>query len=102
MPLDLEPLCAADVVEGSPRAGHVDLDATELRCIGVWEMTPGTARDVESSEVFVVLTGEATVSFDDPHQPAIELRAGSLVRLRAGMRTIWTVRETLRKVYIAP
>ena len=33
--------------------------------------------------------------------PTVELRPGSVVRLRAGQRTVWTVRQTLRKVYIA-
>ena len=68
--------------------------------IGVWEHTPGVSTDVEADEVFVVLSGSATVSFDDPALEPIELRAGSVARLTAGMRTVWTVRETLRKVYI--
>ncbi len=59
-------------------------------------------RDVEDDEVFVVLAGEATVEFIDPVLPPIELRAGSVVRLESGMHTVWTVRETLRKVYVAP
>ena len=67
----------------------------------MWEMTPGAMRDVEVDEVFVVLAGDATVEFVDPALPSIELRPGSVVRLEAGMRTVWTVRETLRKVYVA-
>ena len=47
------------------------------------------------------VAGFATVAFDDPALPSIELRPGSVVRLTAGMRTVWTVRETLRKVYLA-
>ena len=43
----------------------------------------------------------ATVTFDGPALPPMELRAGSVARLTAGMRTVWTVHETLRKVYIA-
>jgi uncharacterized cupin superfamily protein len=50
--------------------------------------------------VFVVLSGEATVDFADG-TPSLELRAGSIGRLAAGARTTWTVRETLRKVYVA-
>ena len=69
--------------------------------VGVWEMSAGAMRDVEADEVFVVLAGAATVEFSDPALPPIELRPGSVVRLEAGMRTIWTVRETLRKVYVA-
>jgi uncharacterized cupin superfamily protein len=63
-------------------------------------MTPGTATDTEVDEVFIVLAGSATVRFDSPELPAIELAPGSVVRLTAGMRTTWIVRETLRKVYI--
>ncbi|MEV5070956.1 cupin domain-containing protein [Microbacterium sp. LMI12-1-1.1] len=95
--LALEPLPAEQVLEGSPQTGYVELTDT----IGVWEHTPGVSTDVEADEVFVVLSGSATVSFDDPALEPIELRAGAVVRLTAGMRTVWTVRETLRKVYIA-
>ena len=95
--LVLEPLPAEQVVAGAPQTGYVEL----TEAIGVWEHTPGTSADVESDEVFVVLSGSATVSFDDPALAPIELRAGSVARLTAGMRTVWTVRETLRKVYIA-
>ena len=68
--------------------------------VGVWEMTPGTATDVEVDEVFVVLAGSATVSFDDDGEQ-VELAPGSVVRLRAGERTTWVVRETIRKIYVA-
>jgi uncharacterized cupin superfamily protein len=95
------PLPAEQVVEGSPAAGFVVLDEADGQEIGVWEMTPGTATDTEADEVFVVLTGRATVRFDDPELPAVELAPGSIVRLVAGMRTTWVVRETLRKVYVA-
>ena len=65
-------------------------------------MTPGAMRDVEADEVFVVLAGAATVEFDRPGAAADRAAPGSVVRLEAGMRTVWTVRETLRKVYVAP
>jgi uncharacterized cupin superfamily protein len=48
-----------------------------------------------------VLAGSATVSFVEPDLPPVELAPGSVVRLTAGMRTTWIVRETLRKVYVA-
>jgi uncharacterized cupin superfamily protein len=97
----LEPLPDDQVVAGSPSAGFVVLDEREGREIGVWEMTPGTATDTEADEVFVVVAGRATVRFEAPELPAIELEPGSVVRLTAGMRTTWIVRETLRKVYVA-
>jgi uncharacterized cupin superfamily protein len=95
-----EPLPADQVVAGSPSAGVLVLDERDGREIGVWEMTPGTATDTEVDEVFIVLAGSATVRFDSPELPAIELAPGSVVRLTAGMRTTWIVRETLRKVYV--
>lgn len=99
--LDLEPLPADQVVQGSPATGFAELGGFGGTELGVWEHTPGASTDVEADEVFVVLSGSATVAFDDPALEPIELRAGSIARLTAGMRTVWTVRETLRKVYIA-
>lgn len=95
----LTPVAAAQVVAGSPATGSVDLD--EDMGIGVWEMTPGAMRDTEIEELFVVVAGEATVEFIDPALPPIELAPGAVVRLESGMRTVWTVRRTLRKVYLA-
>jgi uncharacterized cupin superfamily protein len=97
----LESLPDGQVVAGTPSAGFLVLDERDDREIGVWEMTPGTATDTEADEVFMVLAGDATVRFDSPELPAVELAPGSVVRLTAGMRTTWIVRETLRKVYVA-
>ncbi|MBM7503403.1 cupin domain-containing protein [Agromyces aurantiacus] len=97
-----EPVPSDQVVSGAPSTGHAELDLAGGRAVGVWEMSPGAMRDTEADEVFVVLAGRATVEFVDPALPAIELVPGSLVRLDAGMRTVWIVHETLRKVYVAP
>lgn len=97
-----EPVAEDQVVSGAPQTRYVDLDDSPQRTVGVWEHTPGVSTDVEADEVFVVLAGDATLAFDDPSLPPVELRAGVVVRLTEGMRTTWTVRETLRKVYIAP
>lgn len=67
--------------------------------IGTWEMAPGTDHDTEVDEVFVVLAGRGTVTFEDGE--VVELAPGVAVRLRAGERTTWVVTETLRKVYAA-
>jgi len=100
-----EPVPPDQVVAGAPTTGLLELDALggeEVGAeVGIWEMTPGAMRDVEADEVFVVLAGAATVAFEDPGLAPIELHPGSVVRLTAGMRTVWTVRETLRKVYLA-
>ena len=68
LPIALEPLPAEQVLEGAPRTGFAELSGA----IGVWEHTPGTSTDVEADEVFVVLSGSATVSFDDPSLEQIE------------------------------
>jgi uncharacterized cupin superfamily protein len=99
--LSHDPVPAEQVVSGDPTTGFAELDTIGDVEIGVWEMAPGAMRDVEADEVFVVLSGSATVDFEEPAKPSIEVRPGSVVRLAAGMRTIWTVHETLRKVYIA-
>jgi len=62
-------------------------------------MSPGVATDTEVDEVFIVLSGRGEVCFDDGE--VVELRPGVVVRLRAGEHTVWTVSESLRKVYIA-
>lgn len=102
LPVPYEPVEPAKTVAGTPLTRFLELDESAGRTIGVWEHTPGVSRDVEADEVFVVLAGDARIEFEEPALPPIELRPGSIVRLEEGMRTVWTVRETLRKVYIAP
>ena len=97
--LDHEPLPAEEVEVGSPTAAVLTLDTVGGVEVGLWEMTEGTARDTEVDEVFVVLSGAATVSFEDGE--SVELRPGSVVRLRSGEHTTWVVHETLRKIYVA-
>ena len=100
--LEHVPVEPDQVVAGTPTTGHLVLDDDGGRTVGVWEMSVGAMRDVEADEVFVVLAGAATVEFEHPHSAPIMLAPGSVVRLESGMRTIWTVRQTLRKVYVAP
>ena len=96
-PCPLVPVEPSTVLRGDPRVGSRALAAVAGAEVGVWEMTPGTATDVEVDEVFVVLSGSASVELEDGS--VLELRPSSTVRLRAGERTTWTVHETLRKVY---
>lgn len=96
-----EALPASDVVSGEPTAGVTELGSFGGVELGIWEMTPGVATDTEADEVFIVLSGRAVIEFTERAIPPIEVVAGSIVRLTAGMRTTWTVTETLRKVYLA-
>ena len=87
-------------LEGGPHTGVGMLGRFGESEVGVWEMTPGAMRDVEADELFVVISGRAIVEFDDGTTP-LSLSAGDVVRLAEGARTVWTVTETLRKVYLA-
>lgn len=90
---------AGQIVSGAPVVGVAELGALGEREYGVWEHSVGASSDVEVDEVFIVLFGAATVAFEDG--AVIELGPGSVGRLREGQKTVWTVTETLRKVYIA-
>ncbi len=67
--------------------------------VGVWQHSVGVSTDVEADEIFVVLTGRATVEIDGG--PTLEIGPGDVGVLTAGARSTWTVHETLRKVYFA-
>lgn len=97
--LEHEPVPAEQSHGGSPHTGVAELGRFGGLEVGVWEMTPGVMSDVETDELFVVLTGAATVEFDDD-TPTMTLGPGDVVRLAEGARTVWTVTETLRKVYL--
>jgi uncharacterized cupin superfamily protein len=86
-------------VSGSPSTAAAALDEFGGLEVGVWEMTSGVMTDVEADEVFVVLFGFATVEFGDG-SPTISIGPGDVVRLVEGVETVWTVTETLRKVYL--
>lgn len=116
LPVEHHPLPADQVRAGEPTSGSAVLGILGSGIlgdggvlgeggergveIGVWEMTPGVATDVEVDEMFIVLTGRARVEFEGDMAP-IEIGPGDVVRLTAGLRTAWTVTETLRKVYLA-
>jgi uncharacterized protein len=97
--VDHEPVPADQSVDGTPGTASVPLGAFGGMEVGVWEMTPGVIRDVENDEIFVVLSGAATVEFGDGTAPML-LGPGDVVRLAAGTQTLWKVTETLRKVYL--
>lgn len=84
----------------SPTTRSKPLAISGDRAIGVWEIDAGTAHDVEVDEVFIVLTGSATITVDG-HAPVL-VGPGDIVHLAEGAATTWQVHERLRKVYIAP
>lgn len=97
--LQHQPVPADQSLGGTPHTGVAELGSFGGFDVGIWEMTPGVMSDVEADEVFVVLSGAATVEFDDG-TPPLTLGAGDVVQLAEGTRTVWTVTETLRKVYL--
>jgi uncharacterized cupin superfamily protein len=97
--LPLADVPEAQRIAGTPCTGATKLGEFGNVTVGVWEMTPGTMRDIEIDEVFVVLHGAGTVEFADGTIAA--LGPGDVMRLKVGQQTIWTVTETLRKVYLA-
>ena len=98
-PLRHEPLPAEDVLEGGPTTAVRTLATVGGAEVGLWEMSRGTVRDTEVDEVFVVVSGRGTVTFEDGE--SVALSPGVAVRLSAGERTRWAVTETLRKVWVA-
>ncbi|GAA2059498.1 cupin domain-containing protein [Catenulispora yoronensis] len=97
-PGELDP---AQIVAGEPRVSEVVLSESEDGRVarGIWEMTPGVVTDTEADEVFVVVSGRATVEFADG--TVLEVGPGDVAVLSEGAQTRWTVHETLRKVYQA-
>lgn len=96
--LEVAPLAAEQVVAGDPEVRVLPLhEAADLE-VGVWQHGAGVSRDVEADEVFVVLSGRATVEVEDG--PVLEVGPGDVGLLAAGSRTTWTVHEPLRKVYV--
>ena len=100
MTLDHVAVSSDQIVSGNPTTASADLHDFEGQPVGVWEMSVGAMSDTEVDEVFVVLSGVATVEFVDDGR-VVTLAPGTVGRLSAGERTIWTVTETLRKVYFA-
>ncbi|MEV7808987.1 cupin domain-containing protein [Microbispora sp. NPDC088329] len=95
--LDADPLDPAQIVSGAPEVRHLELASGTDLAVGVWQHGPGVSTDTEADEVFVVLGGSATIEVEDG--PVLDVGPGDVVLMPAGARTVWTVHETLRKVY---
>ncbi|MGR6922986.1 cupin domain-containing protein [[Actinomadura] parvosata] len=89
-PDELDP---AQIVAGDPVTSSLELGGGR----GIWEITPGVVTDVERDEIFVVLSGRATVAVEGG--TTVELGPGDVCLLAEGAKTTWIVHETLRKVY---
>ncbi|GAB2569269.1 cupin domain-containing protein [Leucobacter ruminantium] len=103
--VELDAVPAEDVISGSPEQGVLELGPIGGAEVGIWELRGGTVTDTEVDEMFVVLSGGATIDLlDGPGvEPGtvVEVGPGDVMRLVAGTRTRWTVEDHIRKVYIA-
>lgn len=99
--LQPDPLDPDQIVSGDPRTSSLTLaesdDATEE--VGFWRCEPGTFRDVEARETFLVITGRAVIEFETGE--TITVGPGDIHRFQGGERTVWKVEETLLKTYWA-
>ncbi|MFF4894915.1 cupin domain-containing protein [Streptomyces sp. NPDC001068] len=97
--LEPEPLDPAQIVSGTPEVtGKVVWESPDGRQVrGIWQITPGVVTDTEADEMFVVVSGSATIEVEGG--PTLTVGPGDMAVLRAGDRTTWTVHETLRKAY---
>jgi len=91
--LALDELHPDQIISGTPVTSYLEL--AEGR--GIWQITPGVVSDIERDEIFVVLSGRATIAVEGG--TTIEVGPGDVCLLAEGVRTTWTVHETLRKVY---
>lgn len=76
--------------------------ATEDRKVvsGVWESEPGVSRweFLTRGEIIHVVAGRMTVQRDD--EEPTEVTAGTTAYFPIGWCGVWTVHETLRKVFV--
>ena len=98
--IDLAAIPAHHVVSGNPRSGSAKIGTFADIEVGIWEHSAGTSTDIEVDEVFIVISGSATIDFINPKSPSLTVVAGDVVRLTAGTQTRWTVPQKLRKIYL--
>ncbi|WP_328676077.1 cupin domain-containing protein [Streptomyces sp. NBC_00343] len=97
--LEPEPLDPAQIVSGTPEVtGKVVWESEDGKQVrGIWQITPGVVTDTEADELFVVISGSATIEVEGSE--TLTVGPGDMAVLREGDRTTWTVHETLRKAY---
>ena len=97
-PLRHTDLPEAKCPDGPIATGVEMLAATDLLEVGVWEHPVGRSTDIETDEVFVVLSGRGRVILADGR--VLDLQPGTVGVLEAGTETTWEIDETLRKVWV--
>jgi uncharacterized cupin superfamily protein len=75
--------------------------ATDLD-VSLWRSGPATYDYVfERDEANLVVEGEAVVELPESGE-RIELRAGNVAYFKAGMPSIWTIRQPFKKFVVMP
>jgi uncharacterized cupin superfamily protein len=100
-PLKPDRIEAKDIISGNPQAGDLVFskseDSKETR--GIWSCTPGSFRwTFDTDETATILEGQVTVQMADG--TTLELKPGDLAFFPRGQKSVWTVKEKLRKVYV--
>lgn len=96
----LTPVDADQIDSGAPREGALELGALGGCEAGIWELRDGAVFDTEVDELFVVISGGATIELLDEGR-SVDVKTGDVMRLTAGTRTRWIVRDHIRKVYLS-
>ena len=105
VPLTHEPVPEDQLAVPETTTGFVELGSIGGSDFGIWEMSTGSMYDVETEEIFIVIAGAGSVVIDEfnGHRAhTATLAPGTIMRLSEGMKTTWTVTETLRKIYLTP
>lgn len=104
VPMEHEVVPAEQSVAGEPTIAAKELGEIFGVEFGLWEMSAGTMTDIEAEELFVVLSGSATVQVHAVNGFAaaeLVLRPGTVCHLSEGMHTTWILDAPLRKLYLA-
>jgi uncharacterized cupin superfamily protein len=85
------------VLAGNPVSSDLVLASDEKVSYGIWQITPGTSVQIAPTGMFVVLSGRATIAVEGGS--TFGIGPGDVCIWDGGERTIWTVYETVRKVW---
>jgi len=102
--LDEKPLAppSAEPLSGpiTTRSKVVFMNDDKTIISGIWECEPGTSRweFLTRGEIIHVVSGAMTVQRDG--EEAVDLTPGDAAYFPIGWTGVWTVTETLRKLYV--
>jgi uncharacterized protein len=90
----------AGATDGDPIESILELSDDGRVSTGIWACTPGSFPSAREgySEVMTFVAGDATITDDDGTEHPVA--AGTTIVLNDGWRGRWTIRETVRKVYV--